>query len=212
MRFTVATRRHLAVSPDALRAGCRYQTCRVDLPDTPRHPDSFGISLPVQSLPDSQLEAGRQTTQHSPHGYSAMGSMPHPTRGHHDAYTIERNHPGKNPYKTLPCTVVAIVALAIGRANPAPAARSTGRTCTTTPRTTSFSMLLGGRANVMDAFASDGGGNGNRVGNWGITNHPLQRWYFVSARVTVSVARAGQRTGSAADRTTTGEGGTATLP
>lgn len=43
-----------------------------------------------------------------------------------------------------------------------------------------FSVLLGGGANVMDAFASDGGGNGNRVGNWSITGSPLQRWYFAS--------------------------------
>ncbi|RKT55208.1 RICIN domain-containing protein [Saccharothrix australiensis] len=44
-----------------------------------------------------------------------------------------------------------------------------------------ISVLLGGGANVMDAFASDGGGNGNRVGNWSITYSPLQRWTFHSA-------------------------------
>lgn len=44
-----------------------------------------------------------------------------------------------------------------------------------------ISVVLGGGANVMDAFQSDGGGNGNRVGNWAITGHPLQRWVFVLA-------------------------------
>ncbi|GIG58644.1 hypothetical protein Lfu02_30160 [Longispora fulva] len=44
-----------------------------------------------------------------------------------------------------------------------------------------ISVELGGGANVMDAFTSDGGGNGNRVGNWSITNHPAQRWTFVAA-------------------------------
>jgi hypothetical protein len=31
---------------------------------------------------------------------------------------------------------------------------------------------------VMDAFQVDGGGNGNRVGNWGSDGSPLQGWYF----------------------------------
>jgi hypothetical protein len=35
---------------------------------------------------------------------------------------------------------------------------------------------LGGTNKVMDAFAADGGRNGNRVGLWWITNHQAQRW------------------------------------
>jgi hypothetical protein len=30
--------------------------------------------------------------------------------------------------------------------------------------------------NVVDAFAKGGGGNGNPVGNWVWTDHPLQHW------------------------------------
>jgi hypothetical protein len=34
----------------------------------------------------------------------------------------------------------------------------------------------------VDAFQVDGGGNGNRVGNYVWTGHPLQHWYFKIAR------------------------------
>ncbi|MFJ2578076.1 RICIN domain-containing protein [Kitasatospora aureofaciens] len=41
------------------------------------------------------------------------------------------------------------------------------------------SVESGGGGLDMDAYASDGGGNGNRVGLWDITGSPLQRWVFV---------------------------------
>jgi hypothetical protein len=42
-----------------------------------------------------------------------------------------------------------------------------------------WSVELGTSANLMDAFASGGGGNGNPVGNWGYTGSNLQRWTLV---------------------------------
>jgi hypothetical protein len=43
-----------------------------------------------------------------------------------------------------------------------------------------FANLLGSQGyNIMDAFASDGGGNGNRVGNFWSTGSWLQHWYLV---------------------------------
>jgi hypothetical protein len=40
------------------------------------------------------------------------------------------------------------------------------------------SNMLGGSANVMDAFQSGGGGDGNPVGNWVKTGSTLQAWRF----------------------------------
>lgn len=43
-----------------------------------------------------------------------------------------------------------------------------------------LSVQLGGANNVMDAFASGGGGNKNPVGNWAWTGHGLQHWRFIA--------------------------------
>jgi hypothetical protein len=62
-------------------------------------------------------------------------------------------------------------------------AESTGQrfavTCNPAPwANCRIQVQISGDSVTMDAFASDGGGNGNRVGNWSITDSPLQRWSF----------------------------------